>query len=183
MLVDPAGEAPLDALEARLRGVAVDWAALIHDTKRAVADGALLAEVRRIVRELADRRACTDPSARGRGRRAARLLPGLPLLPARWAASTSTRRSAAAREHRPDLAAALDDLAPVLADPTHPAALRFQQTSGMVMAKGVEDCAFYRYSRLTSLNEVGGDPADFSRSTVGRSTRRWPSGSATGPTR
>ena len=49
----------------------------------------------------------------------------------------------------------------MLADPAHPAALRFQQTSGMVMAKGVEDCAFYRYSRLTSLNEVGGDPAHF----------------------
>ena len=47
---------------------------------------------------------------------------------------------------------------PVLADPAPPAALRFQQTSGMVMAKGVEDCAFYRWSRLTSLNEVGGDP-------------------------
>ncbi len=32
----------------------------------------------------------------------------------------------------------------------------------MVMAKGVEDCAFYRWSRLTSLNEVGGDPSVFS---------------------
>jgi len=31
-----------------------------------------------------------------------------------------------------------------------------------VMAKGVEDCAFYRWSRLTSLNEVGGDPSEFS---------------------
>ena len=31
----------------------------------------------------------------------------------------------------------------------------------MVMAKGVEDCAFYRSSRLTSLNEVGGDPSVF----------------------
>ncbi len=30
------------------------------------------------------------------------------------------------------------------------------------MAKGVEDCAFYRYSRLTSLNEVGADPSVFS---------------------
>jgi (1->4)-alpha-D-glucan 1-alpha-D-glucosylmutase len=38
---------------------------------------------------------------------------------------------------------------------------RFQQTSGPVMAKGVEDTAFYRYARLTSLNEVGGDPATF----------------------
>ena len=39
--------------------------------------------------------------------------------------------------------------------------MRFQQTSGMVMAKGVEDTAFYRFSRLTSLNEVGADPAHF----------------------
>ena len=29
------------------------------------------------------------------------------------------------------------------------------------MAKGVEDTAFYRYNRLVSLNEVGGDPARF----------------------
>jgi (1->4)-alpha-D-glucan 1-alpha-D-glucosylmutase len=32
-----------------------------------------------------------------------------------------------------------------------------QQTTGPVMAKGVEDTAFYRYHRLVSLNEVGGD--------------------------
>ena len=49
-----------------------------------------------------------------------------------------------------------------LGDPTDPAAVRFQQTSGMVMAKGVEDTAFYRYSRLVSLNEVGGEPNVFS---------------------
>ena len=42
--------------------------------------------------------------------------------------------------------------------------MRFQQTSGMVMAKGVEDCAFYRWTRLTSLTEVGGEPAQFSLS-------------------
>jgi (1->4)-alpha-D-glucan 1-alpha-D-glucosylmutase len=38
---------------------------------------------------------------------------------------------------------------------------RFQQTSPPVTAKGVEDTAFYRYLRLTALNEVGGDPARF----------------------
>ena len=38
---------------------------------------------------------------------------------------------------------------------------RFQQTSGSVMAKGVEDTAFYRYSRLLALNEVGADPGRF----------------------
>ncbi|HEV8686346.1 MAG TPA: malto-oligosyltrehalose synthase, partial [Gaiellaceae bacterium] len=38
---------------------------------------------------------------------------------------------------------------------------RFQQTTGPVMAKGVEDTALYRYFRLTALNEVGGDPGRF----------------------
>ncbi|CAN5863780.1 malto-oligosyltrehalose synthase [soil metagenome] len=40
-------------------------------------------------------------------------------------------------------------------------AMRFQQLTGAVMAKGVEDTAFYRYNRLISLNEVGGDPGRF----------------------
>ena len=39
--------------------------------------------------------------------------------------------------------------------------MRFQQFSSPVMAKGVEDTAFYRYYPLASLNEVGGDPARF----------------------
>ncbi len=39
--------------------------------------------------------------------------------------------------------------------------MRFQQTTGPVMAKGVEDTAFYVYNRLLSLNEVGGDPEQF----------------------
>jgi (1->4)-alpha-D-glucan 1-alpha-D-glucosylmutase len=38
---------------------------------------------------------------------------------------------------------------------------RFQQTSGPVMAKGVEDTAFYRYVRLLALNEVGSNPGRF----------------------
>lgn len=38
---------------------------------------------------------------------------------------------------------------------------RFQQLSGPVMAKGLEDTAMYRYNRLVSLNEVGGDPSRF----------------------
>lgn len=40
-------------------------------------------------------------------------------------------------------------------------AMKFQQFSSPVMAKGVEDTAFYRYHRLTSLDEVGGDPRHF----------------------
>ena len=42
-------------------------------------------------------------------------------------------------------------------------AARFQQFTPAVMAKGVEDTAFYRYNRLISLNEVGCDPGMFGR--------------------
>jgi isoamylase len=43
-------------------------------------------------------------------------------------------------------------------------ALRFQQLTGPIMAKAVEDTAFYRYSRLICRNEVGDSPAKFSTS-------------------
>lgn len=39
--------------------------------------------------------------------------------------------------------------------------MRFQQITGPVMAKGLEDTAFYVYNRLISLNEVGGSPDRF----------------------
>jgi (1->4)-alpha-D-glucan 1-alpha-D-glucosylmutase len=58
--------------------------------------------------------------------------------------------------------------------------MKFQQLTGPVMAKGLEDTAFYVYNRLASLNEVGGDPAsfgvsvaEFHRQNVAR-RRRWP---------
>ncbi|MBV9573515.1 MAG: malto-oligosyltrehalose synthase, partial [Acidobacteriales bacterium] len=40
-------------------------------------------------------------------------------------------------------------------------AMKFQQYTSAVMAKGLEDTSFYRYHRLDSLNEVGGDPRRF----------------------
>jgi (1->4)-alpha-D-glucan 1-alpha-D-glucosylmutase len=59
-------------------------------------------------------------------------------------------------------------------------AVRFQQTTGPVVAKGVEDTACYRWSRLVSLNEVGCepdrlgvDPAEF-HAEAGRLAADWP---------
>jgi (1->4)-alpha-D-glucan 1-alpha-D-glucosylmutase len=40
-------------------------------------------------------------------------------------------------------------------------AMKFQQVTAAVMAKGLEDTAFYRYNCLVSLNEVGGNPGKF----------------------
>ena len=59
-------------------------------------------------------------------------------------------------------------------------AMKFQQFTGPVAAKGVEDTAFYRYNRLVSSNEVGGEPTRFG-TTVSAfhkitqdAARRWP---------
>jgi (1->4)-alpha-D-glucan 1-alpha-D-glucosylmutase len=58
--------------------------------------------------------------------------------------------------------------------------LKFQQATGPIMAKGVEDTAFYIYNRLAALNEVGGEPQQFGLSVDGfheRSLNRqrdWP---------
>ena len=61
-------------------------------------------------------------------------------------------------------------------------AMRVQQFTGPVQAKGVEDTAFYRYSVLLSVNEVGGDPAHAGLAPSGfhaelsRLRARWPHG-------
>ena len=66
--------------------------------------------------------------------------------------------------------------------------MKFQQLTGPVMAKGVEDTAFYRYNRLVALNEVGGDPAAFGTSVAefhrenAERARRWPHGLLTSST-
>lgn len=216
VLVDPAGRARLDRLDAGLRrDGGRPWAELIHDTKRAIADGILHSEVRRLARDAAPRGLSSDavaprwsssdavdprwsssdavayrdpapgfdtaaapptqpasataPPTQPAGTAAAadalaELLACFPVyrsyLP--FGAEHLDAALADARRRRPELAGTFDTLAPILADPQHPAAIRFQQTSGMVMAKGVEDTAFYRVSRLASLTEVGADPAEFS---------------------
>jgi len=59
-------------------------------------------------------------------------------------------------------------------------AMKFQQYTSALMAKGVEDSSFYRYNRLISLNEVGGDPLRFGTTPdqfhreVEQRSRSWP---------
>ncbi len=154
VLVDPTGERSLDALEKQLHSAPVHWENLVHDGKRQIADGILRSEVLRLARLIPG---SSDDAI-------AELLACFPVYRSYLPYGAEHLRAAVreAKERRPHLATEFDALAEVLADPEHPAAIRFQQTSGMVMAKGVEDTAFYRYSRLTSLNEVGADPSEFS---------------------
>lgn len=161
VLVDPDGVQQLAALDLALRGrdhLDQPWEELVHERKVAVATGSLLAETRRIVRELPD----LVGAQPGVEEAVAEVLACFPTyrsyLP-HTAATSLDEALGAAHHRRPELSEAIGDLAGILRDPEQPAALRFQQTSGMVMAKGVEDSSFYRWSVLTSLNEVGGDPA------------------------
>lgn len=61
-------------------------------------------------------------------------------------------------------------------------AIRFQQYTGPVMAKGAEDTAFYRFNRFIALNEVGGNPGEFGiglaafHNANAERAKRWPHG-------
>ena len=169
VLVDSDGEAGLDAVEASLRGgEATSYPDMILGTKREIADSTQAAEVLRLVR-------CLPPSmveslgAESVRDALAELLAAFPVYRAYLPAGREHVDFAA--EHaiaaRPDLAPAVRALIPLVSDPGLEFSRRFMQTTGPVMAKGVEDTAFYRYSRLTSLNEVGGDPSEFALDVAG----------------
>ncbi len=158
LFVDPAGEPMLDRLDTELRGgLRVDWHAMTRATKRAVADGILRSEVLRLTRLVPDLGDDADDAI-------AELLSSFSVyrtyLPIGRKYLDEALESACA--NRPELESTLRAIVDRLQDAGTEFTVRFQQTSGMVMAKGVEDCAFYRWTRLTSLTEVGGEPAQFS---------------------
>ncbi|RWR22001.1 malto-oligosyltrehalose synthase [Microbacterium enclense] len=168
VLTDPAGEAALDALDARLRTdsglpASTGWHDLIHDTKRRIADTIQVSEIRRIVRGLpaALREEFTAEDLQDA---LAEILACFPVYRSYLPAGRSRLDAAVgeAEERRPELGDVIEALVPALTDTDLEIAWRFQQTTGPVMAKGVEDTAFYRFTRLGSLTEVGGDPSQFS---------------------
>jgi (1->4)-alpha-D-glucan 1-alpha-D-glucosylmutase len=166
VLTDPAGEAPLTALEAELRGADTDWPALIQASKRSVARTILRSEVLRLAREVVAELPEDGPAFDPVEEVLVELLAGFPVYRSYLPQGREhlDQAAEAALRARPDLEPTLRVVVDVLGDPGRSAALRFQQTSGAVMAKGVEDQAFYRWSRLTSLNEVGADPSQFALS-------------------
>jgi len=178
VLVDPDGETPLDELDARLRAESgmpppSPYLDLVHDAKRAVAETALQTEVRRLVRLLP---AALRDGGRDRGSDAewadalAELLANFPVYRA-YLPAGAEHLGHAAREtirRRPEFTGATQAIARHLqTDPDGEFTRRFMQTTGPVMAKGVEDTTFYRHTRLTSLAEVGGDPSAFSLAVPG----------------
>ncbi|HEU0128823.1 MAG TPA: malto-oligosyltrehalose synthase [Pseudonocardiaceae bacterium] len=158
VLVDSAGETAFTALDTSLTGVRTDWAQLVHDCKLDVATGMLGSELRRLAGLVPDITDHPDVTAA-----LAEVLACFPVYRSYLPDGVEhlDQALAAARDRRPDLHATLGALSPRLRDPADELAVRFQQTSGAVMAKGVEDTAYYRWTRFIALNEVGGNPARF----------------------
>ncbi|GHJ16348.1 malto-oligosyltrehalose synthase [Micromonospora sp. AKA38] len=157
LFVDPAAEPDFTALDGRLTGRHTSWEDLTHGTKLEAATRLLAAELTRLaalvpelpreqVRDALAELAACFPVYRG--------------YPPEGARHLAAARSEAGRR-RPDLTAVLDQVTARLRDPGHELAARFPQLTGAVMAKGVEDTAYYRWSRFVALNEVGGSPAHF----------------------
>jgi (1->4)-alpha-D-glucan 1-alpha-D-glucosylmutase len=177
LFLDPAGAAPLTAAYTKFTGGPESFPEVAEAAKREAATGSLAAEVRRLARLLAR---MDDPELRGLGDGdlvtvltelltafpvyRAYVVPGEPppaLSAGYVAAAAATAAGRLPGRLRPALAAVA---ALALGDqgrPPGPAGefvIRFQQACGPMMAKGVEDTAFYRWPRLASLNEVGGEP-------------------------
>jgi (1->4)-alpha-D-glucan 1-alpha-D-glucosylmutase len=202
LFLDPAGG---DALSAEYARLTPDPPARFADVaalaKREIANGSLAPEVTRLTRLLTS----LSPDITEEDARTVliEVLAAFPVyrayvhpgeFPAEAAKAQIGEAVAAARQQLPrrlqgladDLgAAALGKLRPV-GQRRRPAgrvgefAVRFQQTTGPVQAKGVEDTACYRWSRLISLNEVGCDPdrfgvtADEFHVAAGRLAADWP---------
>ena len=198
LFVDPAGAAPLTGEYQRLTGGPDEFAPVAEAAKREEAGGPLTAEVSRLARLFAragdpglDALAPADLSTVLTELLAAfavyraYVVPGEPAAPA--AAAVVAQAAASARQRLPGrlhagLAAVCDLVLGRGAGGSaqHQLIVLFQQACGPVMAKGVEDTAFYRWTRLTALNEVGGDPDHFGvppgefHGFAGYLARHWP---------
>ncbi|MGC5310980.1 malto-oligosyltrehalose synthase [Micromonospora zamorensis] len=157
LFVDTDAEGDFTALDNRLTGHHTSWEDLTHATKLAAATRLLAAELTRL--------AALAPEVPTEQARAAlaELAAAFPVYrgyPPHGARHLAAARSEAGRR-RPDLAGALDAVTRRLRNPDDELGMRFPQLTGAVMAKGVEDTAFYRWTRFVALNEVGGSPAHF----------------------
>jgi (1->4)-alpha-D-glucan 1-alpha-D-glucosylmutase len=208
LFLDPAGAAPLTALLTDLTGDPPDFSVVVEEAKRQVVTANLYAEVARLV-DLLVAITEEDISLRDHTRRHLRaaviellvamdryrayVVPGEPAPLGNVLAVEAA--TAVARGRLPEDAGDAIDLVRDLvlgrpvsalrvsgpdAERRREFVTRFQQTCGPAMAKGVEDTAFYRWHRLVSLNEVGGDPARFGvpvegfHAFAGRIQQDWP---------
>jgi len=182
LFADPAGEAPLSELYDRIQGEHTTFPEVRTESKRSVLRSTLASELQRLARDIrlvAARSWDTRDFTYAALRDALEVIlielpvyrtyitPDLTTPADREILATSVARARAGASHIP--AGAFNFLEHILAGENGEPMIvrRFQQLSGPAMAKGLEDTAFYRYLRLVSHNEVGGDPGRFATSLGG----------------
>ena len=184
VLNDPSGEQAMTEAYAAFTGEPVDFAELAYESKRLVLRDVLAADLLRLTNlfvQLCEserrHRDFTRPELHAVLREALAcfpvyrtyVVPGQPVAPTDAEHIAVALKEAAARrpETDPELWDLLGrvlhgELLATSGDVAGELCFRFQQTTGPVMAKGVEDTAFYTYNRHVVLNEVGGDPSRWS---------------------
>jgi (1->4)-alpha-D-glucan 1-alpha-D-glucosylmutase len=180
LFVDPDNEAPMTALYHAFTGETQPYAEVVRASKQHIIETELAPDVARLSTLMHD--VCeADWRHRDRSQREVQEAVAELAVAMRVYRTYATPRTAASEQDRAEIRAAVEeatrrrpDVDPellaligdcVLLDRRGDSALefsaRFQQFTPAVMAKGLEDTAFYRYNRLVSLNEVGGDPGSF----------------------
>jgi (1->4)-alpha-D-glucan 1-alpha-D-glucosylmutase len=187
LFIDPRGEGPLTEFYAEFTGESTDYPVLARDKKHLVMRDLFPSDLNRLTAQLAD--VCeNNPRYRDYARR------DLNSMLREVIACLSVYRTYvqaeenrindvdakyideavdAAKANRPELDADLFDFfrrimklevrGPLEAE----LVMRFQQSTGPVMAKGVEDTLFYNYNRFVALNDVGSEPNRFAVSPEG----------------
>jgi len=181
LFVDPEGEKAVTELYAEFTGESTDWAEVARAKKHQVMRESMGSDLNRLTAlflEICERRRRYRDYTRHELHEALRdTLACFPVYrtyvrPEPAAVDEDDARriveaTETARAHRADLDGELFEFLRdllrrrLVGDLETELTMRFQQLSGPVMAKGVEDTAFYSFNRLMSLNEVGGDPATF----------------------
>ena len=188
LLIDPAGEEGFNEAYAAFVGVMPPFSDIVRQSKLRIMENEMASELNVLARDAA-RVARQNPRTADftrniLSRALKEVIACFPVyrtyVDANGAPSDADRRDldwavAQARQQDPDLDASAFDFVHALlsgdlvAEPgsgfsRHSAlraAMKAQQYSGPVMAKGLEDTAFYRYNRFVALNEVGGHPDEF----------------------
>jgi (1->4)-alpha-D-glucan 1-alpha-D-glucosylmutase len=186
IFVDPDGARALEKIYQRVRGAPEDFDDLLYRTKKLILESALSSELyvlaRRLDRISEQHRWSRDFTLNSLHRALGEVVASFPVYRS-YVQMGSVEVSPGDRHHivsavrgakrrNQSMSASLFDFIAdilLLRDPEglsdadryerRELVARLQQLTGPVMAKGMEDTAFYRYFPLASLNEVGGRPA------------------------
>jgi (1->4)-alpha-D-glucan 1-alpha-D-glucosylmutase len=181
LFIDPQAEGPLTEFYAEFTGEPIDYVALAREKKHLVMRDLFASDINRLTVQLADicerHRRYRDYTRRELNSMIREVMACLPVYRTYVQADTGKVTDGdrqyidiaieAAKQNRPEIDADLFDffrslmLVETRGVLESELVMRFQQNTGPVMAKGVEDTAFYCYNRFVALNDVGGEPNRF----------------------